>query len=104
MRRYLASALALGLLVTGPSASFAAQAKTAAHAASEKTAMGTVKTIDAKTLTIKTRKGDMVFTLDPAAHADNVAPGSKVTVHYKAQGKSMVATGVMVDTTTTAKK
>ena len=101
MRTYLATALVASLMFTGSAIGLAAQApKTApaakpAHVAAEKTAMGTVKSIDAKMLVLKTKKGDMSFTLDTAP-ASTITTGSNVTVHYKTEGKTMVATGVMV--------
>lgn len=110
MRKYLAVALAASLSLTGSAVAFAGQAskpmasKPAAHAASEKTAAGTVKSIDATTIVVKTRSGDKKFTLDPAAKKDGVAAGAHVMVHYRNEGKSMVATSVMLEATKTAKK
>ena len=106
MRTYLAAALAASLFLTGSATAFAAQAKTATHAAAataEKTASGTVKSIDASKLVLKTKKGDMTFSLG-TAKADNIAAGSMVQVHYKTEGKSHVATSVMLTPKTTAKK
>jgi len=105
MRTYLAAALAASLLFTGPAATFAAQAKTATHAAAatEKTAKGTVKSIDATKLVLKTTRGEMTFSLG-STKADNITAGSMVQVHYKSEGKSRVATSVMLDSKTTAKK
>jgi|SRR5690349_10465195 len=107
MRTYLAAALAAGLLFTGTNAVFASQAtkpaKTATHAmATEKTAMGTVKSIDAGKLVLKTKKGDMTFSLG-STKPENITTGSMVQVHYKSEGKSRVATSVMLDTTTAKK-
>ena len=103
MRTYLAAALAASLLFTGPAATLAAQAKTATHAATEKTAKGTVKSIDATKPVLKTTRGEMTFSLG-STKADNIAAGSMVQVHYKSEGKSRVATSVMLDSKTTAKK
>lgn len=103
MRTYLAAALAAGLLFTGSAATYAAQAKTATHAVTEKTAKGTVKSIDATKLVLKTTKGEMTFSLG-STKADNITAGSMVQVHYKSEGKSRVATSVMLDSKTTAKK
>lgn len=103
MRTYLAAALAASLLFTGSAATYAAQAKTATHAATEKTAKGTVKSIDATKLVLKTTKGEMTFSLG-STKADNITAGSMVQVHYKSEGKSRVATSVMLDSKTTAKK
>jgi FKBP-type peptidyl-prolyl cis-trans isomerase len=114
MRTSLATALVAGLLVTGSAmAASAAQApkavsapKTAAHAtaAKEKTAMGTVKSVDASTLVLKTRKGDMSFGIASAAHKDTLATGANVTVHYTTAGRTMTVTDVMVSPAKTAKK
>lgn len=103
MRTYLAAALAASLLFTGSAATLAAQAKTATHAATEKTAKGTVKSIDATKLVLKTTRGEMTFSLG-STKADNITAGSMVQVHYKSEGKSRVATSVMLDSKTTAKK
>ena len=103
MRTYLAAALAASLLFTGSAATYAAQAKTATHAATEKTAKGTVKSIDATKLVLKTTRGDMTFSLG-STKADNITAGSMVQIHYKSEGKSRVATSVMLDSKTTAKK
>ena len=104
MRKYLALALAASLSFTS-AAAFAAQAsKSTSHAAAEKTASGTVKSIDATSIVLKTKGGDKKFTLDPAAKKDGVATGSHVMLHYKTEGKSMVATSVMVEAMAPAKK
>jgi len=105
MRTYLAAALAASLVFTGASATFAAQAKkpAATHMAAEKTAMGTVKSIDASKLVLKTKKGDMTFSLG-STKVDNISTGASVQVHYKMEGKNHVATSVMPAPTSTAKK
>jgi len=105
MRTYFAAALAASLLFTGSAATFAAQAKTATHAAAtaDKTASGTVKSIDAGKLVLKTKRGDMTFSLG-STKTDNITAGSMVQVHYKSEGKSRVATSVMLEPKTTAKK
>lgn len=108
MRKHLAAALAASLLFTG--SAFAAQTKkpaathnaTATHNAAEKTAMGTVKSIDATKLVLKTKKGDMTFNLG-TTKADGITTGESVQVHYKVEGKDHVATSVMA-APSTAKK
>jgi len=109
MRKLFAVALVASLSLTGSAVAFAAQAKAkpaatkpaaAAKPAAEKTAAGTVKSIDATTIVVKTKGGDKTFTLDPAAKKDGVSAGSHVMVHYKMDGKSMVATNVMVEAAT----
>lgn len=107
MRKHLAAALAASLLFTG--SAFAAQAKKPAathtastHAAAEKTATGTVKSIDASKLVLKTKKGDMTFSLG-STNAGSITTGASVQVHYKTEGKDHVVTSVMA-TPSTAKK
>lgn len=104
MRTYFTVALVASLALSGSALAFAGQAsKTptakpmAAHAAAEKSIAGTVTSIDGTTLVLKTKGGQKKFSLDPAAKKDGVAAGSRVMVHYKTEGKSMVATGVMID-------
>lgn len=104
MRTYLAAALAATLAISAPAVTFAAQgAKNgkapAAHKTAtmkEKTARGTVKSIDDSSLVLA---NGMKFKLDSMAKHDGVAAGSHVTVHYKAEGKDMVASSVMVNPT-----
>jgi hypothetical protein len=99
MRTHLAAALAASLLFTGSAITVAAQSKKpSAHEAADHTAMGTVKSIDANKLVLKTRKGDMTFSLG-STKVDNIATGANVQVHYKAEGKDHVATSVMLATT-----
>jgi hypothetical protein len=82
-----------------------ATAKPAAtHAVKEKTAMGTVKSVDATTLVLKTKKGDMSFNIGSASHKEVATSGANVTVHYKTEGKTMVATDVMAAPAAPAKK
>jgi len=111
MRKYLAAALAASMLFTASAVTFAAQTKTATktaakpaatHMAAEKTAKGTVKSLDADKLVLKTAKGDMTFSLG-STKTDNIATGAKVSVHYKTEGKSKVATSVMLQPTTAKK-
>ena len=105
MRTSLAVALVASLALAGPVVAFAGQAsKTASHATAEKTTTGTVKSMDDKTLVLKTKGGDRKFTLDPAAKKDGVTTGAHVKVHYKTEGKSMVATSVMIEAAPAAKK
>lgn len=100
MRTYLAAALAAGLLLTGSTITFAAQAKkpAATHAAADHMAMGTVKSIDASKLVLKTKKGEMTFSLG-STKVENITAGANVQVHYTGQGKDHVATSVMLATT-----
>jgi hypothetical protein len=96
MRTYLAAALAATLAISAPAVTFAAQAKTAkTHKVSEKTATGTVKSIDDSSLVLTTKKGEMKFKLDAMSKHDGVTAGSNAMVHYKSEGKDMIATTVM---------
>ena len=107
MRKHLAAALAASLLFTG--SAFAAQTKkpaathttAAPHNAAEKTAMGTVKSIDASKLVLHTKKGDMTFSL--GSTKVDFATGAAVQVHYKTEGKDHVATSVMAAPASTKK-
>lgn len=105
MRKHLAAALAASLLFTGSAVTYAAQAKkpAATHNAAEKTATGTVKSIDASKLVLKTKKGDMTFNLG-STKVENIMTGASVSVHYKMEGKDHVATSVMAAPASTAKK
>ena len=96
MRTHLAAALAASLLFTGSTVTFAAQAKkpAATHMAAEKTAMGTVKSVDASKLVLKTKTGDMTFSLG-STKADSITTGASVSVHYKPEGRDHVVTSVM---------
>jgi hypothetical protein len=110
MRTSPVTALVASLMLTGSAIGVsAAQApkaatKPAAHVLKEHTAMGTVKSVDATTLVIHTKKGDMSFNVGSAMHKDVAATGAKVTVHYKAEGKTMTATDVVAAPAATAKK
>ena len=105
MRTYLTAALVASLALSGSALAFAGQAPKAAgakpmatHAVAEKSITGTVKSIDSTTLVLKTKGGDKTFSFDPMAKKDGVTAGSRVIVHYKMDGKSMVASGVMIET------
>jgi len=106
MRTHLAAALAASLLFSGSAVTFAAQSHkpaAATHNAAEKTATGTVKSIDASKLVLKTKKGDMTFSLG-STKVDNISTGASVSVHYRTEGKDHVVTSVMPAASSTAKK
>ena len=105
MRIHLAAALAASLLFTGSAITFAAQAHkpAATHTTPDKTATGTVKSIDAGKLVLKTKKGDMTFSMG-SIKVDTLTTGASVMVHYKIEGKDHVATSVMAMPASTAKK
>ena len=107
MRYKLGLALAIASLVALPA--LAAQSSTAKPAAKPATTTtkakdashattGVVKMMDANTLVISHSKGkDMTFALNASTQKDaSVAVGSNVSVRYHEEGKSMVATAVMV--------
>ena len=111
MRTSPVTALVASLMLTGSAIGVsAAQAPKATHAAKpaaaakEKSAMGTVKSVDATTLVVKTHKGDMSFNIASASHKEVATVGANVTVHYKTEGKTMTATDVMAAPAATAKK
>jgi len=96
----LASLVALPVIAaqssTKPAAKPAAsttKAKDASHATT-----GVVKMMDANTLVISHGKGkDMSFALNASTQKDaSVAVGSTVSVRYHEEGKSNVATAIMV--------
>lgn len=112
MRKHLAAAMAASLLFSGAAVTFAAQGSKAAshaaphkdHAATEKTAKGVVKSIDGSSLVLQSGKNEMHFMVDATTKNVGVATGAHAVVHYKMDGKNMVATSVMTDAATTAKK
>lgn len=104
MRTHLAAVLAASLVFTGSAITFAAQAKKpAAHAMAEKTVTGTVKSIEGNKLVLKTKKGDMTFSLG-TTKAESLTAGSSVQVHYTSSGKAHVVTSVMPAAAPTTKK
>ena len=113
MRTSTVAALVTSLMLTGSAIGVsAAQAPKSTHAAKpaatheakEHSAMGTVKSVDATTLVLKTKKGDMSFNIGSAMHKEVATTGANVTVHYKTEGKTMTATDVMAAPPATAKK
>jgi hypothetical protein len=113
MRTFPVAALVASLMLTGSaigvSAAQAPKAKAAAkpaavHVVKDKSAMGTVKSVDATTLVLKTKKGDMSFNVGSAMHKEVATMGANVTVHYKTEGKTMTATDVMAAPAAPAKK
>jgi hypothetical protein len=113
MRTSPVTALVASLMLTGsaigvsaaqaPKSTHAAK-PAATHVAKEHSAMGTVKSVDATTLVLKTKKGDMSFNIGSAMHKEVATTGANVTVHYKTEGKTMTATDVMAAPPATAKK
>jgi uncharacterized protein (UPF0333 family) len=103
MRQFIT---ALGLVVACSAVAVtttAAQAKPAAKAAAKSTVAthstsGTVKSIDGNTLVITrpgTKKNEMTFAVNGSTQKDStVGVGSRVTVRYQSEGKSMIATAI----------
>ena len=101
----IAIALLVGALAVVPTAGFAANAQTTAAKHPAKAAgashatTGVVKSIDETTLVITHpgKKGsDMTFKLDPAIHREGtVAVGSTVSVRYREEGKTRIASALM---------
>lgn len=110
MRKHITTALLVGALSATPVAGFAAtqtKAQTLAGAKPASTrAVGThatrgvVKSVDASTLVI-TRTGpnhaEMTFALNASTHREGtIAVGAPVSVRYREDGKTNVATAVRV--------
>jgi transcription elongation GreA/GreB family factor len=105
----VAMALLVGALAAVPAAGFAAPATNAQTTAAKRPAKataarhattGVVKSIDEKTLVI-TRPGkkgrEMTFALNPSTQREGtVAVGSTVSVRYQEEGKTHVASALMV--------
>ncbi|HEX5107486.1 MAG TPA: DUF5666 domain-containing protein [Vicinamibacterales bacterium] len=86
----------------------AKSASTASHSVS-----GVIKSIDATSMTLSRKKGgDLTFALNPSTDRQGqLAVGSQVSVHYREDGSSHVATAVVAQaakntasSTTKAKK
>ena len=105
----ITTALLVGALAAVPAAGFAAPAakaqtttakRPAKAAAARHATTGVVKSIDATTLVI-TRPGktgrEMTFALDPSTQREGtVAVGSTVSVRYREEGKTHIASALMV--------
>jgi hypothetical protein len=109
MRRHITTVLLVGALTAVPLVGFAASGKVqqpAASAAGKPASVathatrGVVKSVDAKTLVITRadkKNHEMTFTLEPSTHRQGtVAVGAPVSVRYREDGKTLVATGVTV--------
>ena len=84
------------------SSSAAKPASTATHSV-----QGVVKSVDASSLVITksgNKGGEMSFRLDPSTHRDgSITTGSPVSIRYRMDGSSMVATAVNAEAPKTAK-
>jgi hypothetical protein len=104
MRTSVATAILVGALSLAPLAAFAAPVpeSQATHAAKSTRAShataGVVKTVDATSLVITRagKAGEMTFALNPTTRREGtIEVGSHVSVRYREDGKTNVATAVM---------
>lgn len=110
MRTHITTAILVGALSAVPLAGLAAtpgKTQTSAgakHASTSAIATratrGVVKSVDAATLVItRTGKahGEMTFALNPSTHREGaVAVGAPVSVRYRKEGKTYIATAIRV--------
>jgi hypothetical protein len=110
MRTQITMALLLGALSAVPATGFAAtQTKAPAPAVSKNAptravathaTRGVVKSVDASTLVITRSDGDhaaMTFALNASTHREGtIAVGKPVSVRYREDGKTQIATAVRV--------
>ena len=110
MKKYIITALVVGALSAIPVAGSAATPTAAQTAAAKSPSMpvaathstrGVVKSLDDKTLVI-TRTGgnhaEMRFALNTSTHREGtVAAGAAVSVRYRQEGKTNVATAIQVE-------
>ncbi|HET7221481.1 MAG TPA: hypothetical protein VFJ02_25670 [Vicinamibacterales bacterium] len=95
----VAPVIALAAAQTTPPAASSAKRPAAKPAVATKSTSGVVKSMDATTLVI-THQGkkaaEETFTLDPSTQKEgNVQVGATVSVHYKTEGKTKMATAIM---------
>ena len=76
-------------------------------AAATHSVQGVVKSIDASSLVITRsgkKGGEMSFKLEPSTHQEgSIAAGSTVSIRYRMDGSSMVATAVNAETSRSAR-
>ena len=109
MRNPAAAVLIVGTLTLTPLAALAASPSGQTSHASKTTkashaTAGVVETIDATSLVIKRTgtAGEMTFTLNPATHREGpIAVGTPVSVRYREDGNTHIATAVMAQNATT---
>lgn len=96
MRKYLAPAFIVLLAIAPMSAAFAASTKpTAASAAAEQTATGTVKFFNTGARSLELENGTWFF-LPIGYEAPDLKVGQKVTVHWKQNGSAHDVTDIEV--------
>ena len=109
--RYTLTALLFVCLLAVSTVAMAQTSKPASTAAKPATAathsvQGVVKSVDASSLVITRsgkKGGEMSFTLAPSTHQEGqIAAGSTVSVRYRMDGSSMVATAVNAEAQKTA--
>ena len=103
----LMAASSIGLLAASQAAKGAAKTPTKAAMTASHATTGTVKSMTADTLVVTRpgKGGDLTFTLDSSTQKEgNLSVGSKVSVRYREEGKTMVATAVMAQGSPTKKK
>lgn len=93
-----ALAMSASAFAAAPQATKAAPAKKAATTqTASHSVKGVVKSVDGSSLVITRGKKDMSFVLDSATVKEGTpAAGSDVSVRYRTEGKTMVATAVTV--------
>lgn len=106
MRYILTALLCVGVLAVSARAMEQSSKPAAANAKASTTAthsvQGVVKSVDASSLVITRsgkKGGDMSFTLEPTTHQEgSIGTGSTVSIRYRMEGSSMVATAVNAET------
>jgi Cu/Ag efflux protein CusF len=103
MRYILTALLCVGVLAVSAQA-MEQSSKPAAKTSTAAThsVQGVVKSVDASSLVITRsgkKGGDMSFTLEPTTHQEgSIGTGSTVSIRYRMEGSSMVATAVNAET------
>jgi hypothetical protein len=101
--RYTLTALMITAVMTVSGVAFAQAGKPASASAGKSTAathsvQGVVKSVDPSSLVITRsgkKGGEMTFKLDPSTQRDgSITTGSPVSIRYRMEGSSMVATAV----------
>jgi hypothetical protein len=106
MRCTLTALLFAAVLMVSPAIAQTAKPASAAAkpaAAATHSVQGVVKSVDVSSLVITRsgkKGGEMSFKLEPSTHQDgSIAPGSTVSIRYRMDGSSMVATAVNAEPT-----
>jgi len=109
VKHIISTAIVTGALSVVPLAAFAASSQAQPHTQAKHSnsttgthaTRGVVKSVDATTLVITRsdkKKSVMTFTMDSSTNRpDGVAVGTPVSVRYREEGKSHVATAVSVE-------